>query len=524
VSDEVVAVRAATLPWLLAAGFAALSFAWLFATPPGAAPDEPAALTKALAAGRLQLLGEKPRFTEPPANELAELNRPLIRVVSVPSKLAPPLLFGCNAYRPATPASCTGPHARGITELGAPREDRGGRPEALTERRTDLGTYQPFVFVGPGLVGRLGSGPASADRLARLASALFCLALIACAIFLLWVPRAGAVPLLGILVALTPMAIFVWSASLTGSGPEIAGGICTVAALLRLTRPGPMPAWGWLGLAAGALALCASRSLGPVLLAVVVALVALFAGGTSLLARFREGGRAALAATVVVGAGCAANLVWQFAVQPSRAGDLSRVGNFFRHDLNDVYREMIGVFGWLDTRMNHWMYLLWTALLVGFLVLAFSSARGRQRWALLAGLTAPLAVGAVASLYFNPDVARVQGRWLLPVAVALPMIAGEILWRNPTTAVRVRLPWVAGGVAVLLAGIQLEGWYASARRQAVGVLGPHDFITRDLPDLWRPPGGWVPWSILALAGAIAIAVFGLMALRQHRDAGDGLRA
>lgn len=507
-------VKPLLLPSLLVAGFAALSLTWLLSTPPGAAPDEPAALIKALGAGRGELLGEKPRFAEPPASDLAALNRPLSRVYSIPADLAPPLLFGCNAYRPETPASCTGPRARGITDLGLPPAEERNEPRGgLVERRSDLGTYQPFVFVAPGIAARLGSSPESANRLARLASALLCFALVALAIFLLWAPGGGALPLLGLLVALTPMTVFVWSASLTGSGPEIAGGICTFAAILRLTRPGPAPRWIWLALAAGGLSLCGSRSLGPVLLAAQLSLAVILVGSGEARRRFREGGRAAVASGAVLAAACMGNLLWQLLVQPSRASDLGRFGHFLAHDLVDVYREMIGVFGWLDGRMNQWMYFVWILVFVGLLALSFAAGRGRQRLALGAALALPLAVGGVAAMFFNPEVARVQGRWLLPVAAAAPMLAGEILWRARDRAPSIRLDWVVAGSAVLLAGVQLEGWYAGARRQAVGVLGPHDFFTKDVANLWSPPLGWIPWLIVACAGAGAIAAFGLLALR-----------
>ena len=76
--------------------------------------------------------------------------------------------------------------------------------------------------------------------------------------------------------------------------------------------------------------------------------------------------------------------------------------------------------------------------------------------------------------------------------------AGEMLRRHSG-----RVPgWVATGLPVAIGALQVIAWYLAARRSAVGVAGPLDFLGHAQ---WSPPGGWAPWLVCAIAGGVLIA-------------------
>ncbi|HLM47505.1 MAG TPA: DUF2142 domain-containing protein, partial [Myxococcaceae bacterium] len=163
----------------------------------------------------------------------------------------------------------------------------------------------------------------------------------------------------------------------------------------------------------------------------------------------------------------------------------------------DWLREQVGIFQYLDAPMPDWSYVAWAALLVGLLVAALWTGRGRDRvWLVLT-----LAGALFAPVFLYIAVIRhngwtVQGRHVLPLTAVLPLLAGEVLSGRGVDSARARA-WAllaVGGVAVL----QPVAWWANAHRSAVGTLGPVWFWRA--PE-WSPPPGWWPWTVLVLAGA-----------------------
>ena len=80
----------------------------------------------------------------------------------------------------------------------------------------------------------------------------------------LWTGDDGAWSLVGMLVAVTPMVIFL-GASLTPNGPEIAGGLALVSAAIGLSRARgrPAPARIWLTLGVAGVIVGLARALSP---------------------------------------------------------------------------------------------------------------------------------------------------------------------------------------------------------------------------------------------------------------------
>jgi hypothetical protein len=143
-------------------------------------------------------------------------------------------------------------------------------------------------------------------------------------------------------------------------------------------------------------------------------------------------------------------------------------------------------------------------MVAGLVVVAFISARGRERWVLGAAVVLSLAVVVVLSATLvGTTGADVQGRHVLPFAVVVPLIAGEIVYRNRARLALVDLGALFALFAVAAAGLHVIGWYANAYRESVGIKGPRFFL---LHAQWSPPLGWVPWLLLTLAGAGILAL------------------
>ena len=134
-----------------------------------------------------------------------------------------------SSLRTHRASSSTRPRRR-LARPSAGRHDHDG------DARADLRRRLPAAAL-PAARRRREAGHARrpALRWGRLAGLLPSLALLAVAVVALWDARAGAVSLLGLVAAVTPMALFC-AASLSGSGLEIAAGVAFVAALLRLRR------------------------------------------------------------------------------------------------------------------------------------------------------------------------------------------------------------------------------------------------------------------------------------------------
>ena len=263
--------------------------------PPFAAPDEANHYLRAIGLSEGRLVGERSGYEDAgltPSRPRSPARPP--REVKVPAGLAPDA-FGCNADRPTESAAC---------QLGATS------PQEEVVRATAVGTYLPLPYLLPAAVMRAGDDPAAADRWGRFASALVFLAFLAAATFALWDPNRGAISLLGLAAAVTPMVIFC-GAILNGSGLEIASAVAFTAALLRLGRHGPPPRGLWALVAVSGAALALSRPVGPQWIVIAVALGVALLGWDGTRRRVREagvGGRVALAAIVVA---TVLNRVWE---------------------------------------------------------------------------------------------------------------------------------------------------------------------------------------------------------------------
>jgi len=496
---------------LLVAGYSLLVLAWVFSNPPGAAPDEPSNYVKAVAVGSGQFLG-RPGNYPASAGAAFGLTGPRLaraslttRWVQIPFRLAPEG-FACDAFLPAVSAGCL----------------QDSLPLANTmDQPTYAGTYQPFVYFPSGILTWLANDARTALLLARLGVALLCIALIAIAAWLLVRGRTNALALSGLVVAATPMVVFA-SATVSASGPEICAGLCFFAVVLRLAQPNRIDRWDWSALAFSGSVLALSRPLGALWLALGVLTLLLVAGLRPAWRRLRSGGLAAGVALGVVTLAVAAGFAWEVAFEPHRPTSLSEVLAFVPGALasfSQTFRGEVGIFGWLDTDMPALAYSAWYILVFTLVAVAAVLGTWRDRLVLLSlavlsfVVTVVLAAGFVLPLGFG-----LQGRHVLAFTVAVPLLAGEILYRRAGRLPRIKAGhWMVAFTAVA-AAVQAVGWFANARRYAVGVNGPADFIANAQ---WSPPLGWWPWVVVVAVGCLALLTAGIAAGRStERAAGS----
>lgn len=496
-------------PWLLILAYLTLVASWVGANPPGAAPDEPAHYVKALGAGRGYFAGtplegkapEEALSADTPVQRAWQVRTS--RMVPVPPSLAAPPWLSCNAH---------------LTEVSAACRETGVSAAEQAVQSTYVGTYQPFLYLAPGWAAHLASDASDAILLARSAGALLAVVLLALAVSCCWDADVGAASLVGLLLALSPMVVFLASA-VSASGAEVAAGVCYLAAVLCLARERSAPASSrtWIALAAGASVLSLSRSLGPVWVVLGAGILPVVAGLDRTRAVLRHGGRRGVVAGVVVALSMGASITWELArqVHPASGGDVILGGLLpALRELPQIYQQHIGVFGWLDTQLpveGLWLWSLGLGVL-GLAALALGTTRQRVVLVVLALASVALSV-VVSAAVIRPTGFGMQARYVMPLTAAVPLFAGEVVrsqWARLRSSALEAALWLSIGA---VAGMQFLAWYFNARRQAVGTAGPKLFLGAAE---WQPPFGWIPWMVLALLGSgLLVAAFALAWPRPH---------
>ena len=240
---------------------------------------------------------------------------------------------------------------------------------------------------------------------------------------------------------------------------------------------------------------------------------------------------AALGAIVVA---IGLNRLWEALYGPHFIIDVTPLGEAFAGSgdvLRRVLLEQIGSFNYIEFGLPPAAYDAWFVLVVLLVGVALVVGRRRER------LVVAVSVVAAPALALLLDVAimrhtgyRLQGRYVLPFSVVVPLLAGEVIYRRRAALGDnwSRILFVA--VAAVAAVVQLEGWYVNAHRFAVGLDGPRWFFDRAE---WSPPLGWWPWVGVASLGALLLAGAGALqwlvrgpgwAARQAQHAAPGTTA
>jgi Predicted membrane protein (DUF2142) len=479
------------LRWALAAlGYGLLSVAWVFASPLGAAPDEPAHSVRAAAAGQGTWQGRSVtpyRRTPDRSPAQVDILNQQAQQFTVPAGLVlPDPCFAGNVDQPATCARAQSPGA-------------GSRSTTAATYET---TAPPVAYALAGAGMRLPQQPLAPGHLGRLALALASALLLAGAA---WAAagRGSLWPLVGLAVAATPTVLFL-GAALGTAGLTAAAGLCFTSALAAFWLGRPRPGLEALVAVSGAVLALSSAAGAVSLVALLVVVLPL--------AQLRRLTRpAALLASMVVTAAAVAGVSLALDRRPLPPGraDLLDAASSVLAAAPRLLQQAVGVFGSWDVTLPATAYGVWGAMAVLGVSAALVLGRWRHRLALLLSLGAAFGVATIAEAFvLAPAGWEPSASFLLPTLGAVPIVAGFVLQRS---GVRPRADPLLAGVAVV--GIQLLAFWENARRYAVGRHGPLSF-----PSVaqWEPPAGWLPWLVLAGAGGLLV-LLALLPLWRERD-------
>ncbi|MGH9084690.1 MAG: DUF2142 domain-containing protein [Acidimicrobiales bacterium] len=449
---------------------------WAVATPDFSAPDEPAHVIRAAAVADGQI----------GARSSDELGPGLALVDDIPRSLdAGWGIAACFVHDPTA------------TPCGPPFVEDDVQVEAITT----AGSAPPLFY---GLVGLpLRVMPDSGGLLlARLAHAAACAALIASAAILAARSRHRGFLLVGLAVAVTPMAVYL-GAVVNPSGLEIAAGIATWVTVLVIAGDAGRPSrWPLALLATAGSILVLSRALSAVYFVIVVGIVVLAAGWRA----FDPRDRRIQVVGAALGLAFAGAAGWVLTHDPTDLVPalIIREADWFEKLSMSVGKtprnieQMVAAFGWLDSRSPQGVLFIWLFTAAALVLLALHLNRSsRGRWALLLLLVGSFLLPLAIELPGYDEYGLIfQGRYALPVVVGIPLLAGWLLDRAPATSRDV----LDGARTTLVAGLWVAhcvAFWFHLRRYAMGadasILIPFDVE-------WSPRlHPWVLMAIVAVA-------------------------
>lgn len=499
--------------WLTAfLAFFALSAAWALASPLTSVPDEPAHMVKAAATVRGQLHGTPITVT---THTWGQTNLVPMTGYRLPSAYADLInLHECYFADAGVPASCA--------------KSPGSQP-GVNLAGTTAGANNPLYYWAVGWPSLLSDGPVGMYAM-RLVSAALCAAMLASAMVTAfqW-SRRRRYPMAAVLAAATPMVLFL-NGSVNPNSLEACSAILLWAAVLSLlTDPRPELVPRLLtraGLAT--LALVSVRQLGPAWALVIITCAVLAGQRGALLPVLRRPAVWLWSAAVgTVGLG---SFAWtaKFSVLGSTASTFPYLTFTVaaKHTFGasfDYLQQMVGFFGWLDVRPPYHLEELWFVPVVALLAAACAMGKVREVAALALLGASVIAIPVLAQGRQAQTLGYIwQGRYLLAVAVGLPLLAAAILTKREP-----RQPWLgrtarrlplAITASTLLLGFLM--FYTTLRRYMVGAYGSW----LPLHPAWSPPGTLVAVVLLYLVGAglAALVVLGSRGPYIKADGIDGL--
>lgn len=469
---------------------ALLGTVWALATPLFSAPDEPAHAVRAAATWTGDPSGTIYTIDGGPAGDVK------VKRYEVPSPydLGQPIAE-CNAFQALKPAGC-----------GPPFDPTGEEERASST----AGFYPPLFYVAVGWPAAVTDG-ARSMYLMRLSHVALCAVPMGLGAWAL-ARRRSSPALLGILLATTPMVGFL-SGTVNSSGVEIAAAIGLFATLVALVEPTARPDQRRWGEAAAVLAcgllLCFTRTFSPGYAAVICGIVLVSSPGVWVRSVLRRRDVVVALGVLAVGAAVATLLIvrsGQFDTPATSGAPLPpgetplSIGLGFQ-ELG--FRQMIGVFGWLDTGTAQLAYYLWLiacgALVVGAIVLG--------TWRRLLGVALALAATVVLPIAANWGQVETagfvwQGRYSLPFAVGVPILAA-VAWDEARGLGAAERRRAVVGIGVLAVVAHLYALYWALRRVAVGQAGELVFFG---DAEWTPPfiGSLGALVVVALAGGAMV--------------------
>lgn len=455
-------------------------------TPLGGSPDEPDHIIKAAAVAHGELFGRS-------TSEKAALR------VIVPADLAPAHTWECYAFRSDQSASCQPPMTDG---------------DAPTPAKTTAGLYNPMYYSMVGWPSLLTSSAKLTVFSMRAVSVLVCTFFLAAAFVGLMKFTSRLACGIAFLAAVTPMVLFLCGA-VNPNALEICSGAALLSALLVLVRapavvrPAPYLV---LTFVSGAM-LANARGLSPLWMA-VIAVIALLSASPGRLGQLLKRPSTWLVLAGLA-AGVAAAVAWTLGTNTLNsmgtfpgAGKTRPIEALTTMLLRTFDPGLVGVFGWLDTFPPGAVVALWSTLAFGMVLTAYVLARGRDVWALSAGVVAVLVVPAVVQAASVEKSGYIwQGRYALVAYVAAVLLAGVLVgdWLRGRGAafagLRARVLVIA---SVLVVAGQLCAFLFTEKRYAVGVNAEWDTFV--LHPQWAPPGGNLVWVLVCALGLALVCL------------------
>lgn len=471
--------------------------AWAIASPLFSVADEPAHTVKAVATWHGQLSGPE---TPGPGY--------LANVYEVPAIWQSAFLVPeCYKFQRNNTPDCA-PELSGGTEM--------------TGVLVPAGHYPPLFYVLVGWAGRLLPSATGVYVMRLVAAALAAAFLSLATRTLARIIRPG-LAVIGVLVAATPMTYFL-AGSVNPSGFEIAAAISVWTHALAIAHgrvtgealapgdqapPTRIPGALLVGLVVSSAAMALTRQLSGVFLVGILVLATMTSNRARLRGLVRQrgvqlalGGLAiaiALGAVFVISTGNPSSMTGK-AIENGTGPLAAVIGE------TDAYlRQMVGNFGWLDTRSPQLSYYLWIGIV--FAMVGFVAVAAKLRTS--APLLITVAVTLGLPLIELPNAAKSglpwQGRYSLPIAVGIPLIAVVLI--EPLAR---RIPGLTNRLIAAVAtavGIgNVYAFYWALRRYVVGGDRGFNIFTGGA---WQPPLGsafLVAVMVAFAAAAVVVAV------------------
>jgi lysylphosphatidylglycerol synthetase-like protein (DUF2156 family) len=226
--------------------------------------------------------------------------------------------------------------------------------------------------------------------------------------------------------------------------------------------------------------------------------------------------RGAQVTAAVVGVVAAGGVLWTLvggALGNAEGDDPRGLGylSALKHSLRrtpEYMREMLGVFGWRTTpspSVVYWAFVVVLVLLVG-LALVRSSRRAATVLLGVLGVSLVLPPLLEAANAHDKGFAW-QGRYGLPIAVGVPIVAALVLGASRRLGRRATAR-LAATVLTVVAATQAVAFYWALRRYAVGSQGPLFFFGHRG---WAPPlpSGLLVAAVVVLAAGLAVLAYRL---------------
>lgn len=466
---------------LIVLSFFLVGLSWLWITPPAGGVDEASHYVRTVGLAYGQLIGSDVSPTRP----LAYLNESqLVRVNAeagwfrIPGRSPSP--SECNVLDATRPFDCV------------QTPSTSGSVEEVSYHGRSL----PGAYVLPAGLAKFGGGMWSTLMLARFGMLLQNTALFAVIVWALrTIHRRGAglsrhaVALLSLTA--TPVLVFLVGTMSPSATEILAVGAftATIVAAARTHSAGFM----WSAVSLAVIASWARDLGGP---AIVLAALSIAVVEPGLRRWFMDAGSKRWAPVGIAVLGIVSAQFWQIALKHPLSPEFGSLAQIWRDVLLTVttLRDAIGLGGWLNTRMDPLIEMVWAVTWVLLCCSLAGSASFVVRRVFMGQIVVVLVVSMLLIGSLRAGGFGIQGRFLLPfVAIAAIMLA------TSSSGTRTRSQELSGagraGVALFVAVGHMSALLVSAHRHARGLNGrPIDFSQA----VWSPPGGWFPAGILAL--------------------------